>query len=54
MKTGTFRRWLKEHYPNQAFRKDGRISKLFVRKHQHEWNLTIRRKATFFLNSVKG
>ncbi len=54
MKEGTFTRWLHEHYGGAAFRKDGRISKQFVRRHQKKWSLRIRRKAVFFLNTVKG
>lgn len=53
MKSGSFRKWLKEHYPRAAFLKDGRISKVFVRKHYRAWSDTIRPKAIFFLNSVK-
>jgi hypothetical protein len=53
MKVGTFTRWLKEHHPNAAFNKDGSISKVFVRSHYKKWSLMVRRKAVFFLNSVK-
>lgn len=53
MKTGTFRSWLKRHYPRSAFLADGRISKTFVRRHYKKWSKLIRRKAVFFLNTVK-
>lgn len=54
MKTGSFTRWLHEHYGGKAFRKDGKISKQFVRSHYRKWSAVMQRKAVFFLNSVKG
>lgn len=53
MKSGTFTRWLKQHYPRAAFLSDGRISKTFVREHYKKWSKVVRAKAVFFLNTVK-
>ncbi len=53
MKEGSFKKWLKEHYGNRAFKSNGKISKEFVRAHMKDWSVTIRHKATFFLNFNK-
>jgi len=52
IKWGSLTRWLKQHYGDAAFNKDGTIKKSFVRKLLNDPNISekIKRKIRFYLN----